>query len=78
MVREIVFDGRKLNQYQRGRISGMVYVLAGMPDNGYGWCTNDDGSVVIKLVKCTDEQYETIIKTIDKVYPEALVKESES
>lgn len=76
---KIYVDGNKTNDYIRGRISGMIYVLTGQPEMTYGWCTARGGVHLLTRVDVEAEQMEAIKNCINKVYPDAilLVKEVE-
>jgi hypothetical protein len=77
MTKKIVFDATKLNDYKKGRISGMCYIIAGMPEKTWGWCKRDSSNECLWFFEATDEQHQTAIETIEKVYPGVIIyKES--
>jgi hypothetical protein len=65
---EVVIDVNA-NEYIRGRISGITYVLTGMPEQTFGWRQREEGSDYDWFFVATQEQYQTIIDTIEKLYP---------
>ena len=58
---------KELNDYIQGRITGIIYVLIGMPDICWAWMRRRDGVEYMRF-ECTDEQYQTILNAIDKDY----------
>lgn len=60
----ILYPGRGLNDYIRGRIAGIIHVLIGMPEVPYGWVERRSSGIEYMLFECTDEQYQTIIDQI--------------
>lgn len=56
----------KLSEYILGRISAIVWVISGMPEREYAWDSWTDSEIY--HFKCTDEQFTTIVETIDKAY----------
>ena len=70
---EMLINGEPItNAYIRGRISGFVTVITGMPDKGYPWRTLDeDVTDVIMRYDATEEQSCLIKACIDKYYPDA-------
>lgn len=69
---EILIDGRSANEYIQGRISGIIHALTGMPDKGYPWRTLDHIEWTTRF-DATEEQYLTIQKELNKIYPKAFV-----
>ena len=63
-----LMNNGKLNDYIVGRISGIIHVLTGMPDKGYPLKVCDDTGDVNVQFDCTDEQYQRVIETIDRMY----------
>ena len=59
------------NDYIRGRISGFVTVLTGMPDMTYGWTTDKTTRDWLTKYTATEEQHEAIKACIEKYYPDA-------
>lgn len=59
------------NEYIRGRISGFVAVLTGMPDKGYPWMVDADERDWFMRYDATEEQHNTIVACIEKYYPNA-------
>lgn len=70
---KIVIDGLKTNEYMRGRISGMIYVLTGQAHRGYAWRKAPGDNHWIMQVLATDEQIVTISECIEKVYPDVIM-----
>lgn len=66
---EIVLDGSKLDEYKRGLISGIMYVLTGMPKKTYSWGLSKDGCLWYKTLECTSEQFTNVITAIEDVIP---------
>lgn len=73
-VYEIVFDGTKMNDYIRGRISGIMYMLVRKPDGSFPWGSRDGGDRWIVKTQCSQEVFEEIIKTIERVYWGVIIK----
>lgn len=59
------------NAYIRGRISGFVTVLTGMPDKGYAWKTWGDERDWLMRYDATEEQHKAVKTCIEKYYPDA-------
>ena len=75
MLYEIILNENKLNDYQIGRISGIVYVLSGMPEKGHPIKRHQgDGRCSMFFNGNADILYE-IQKTINKLYPGAFVED---
>lgn len=72
-IYEIVLDGAKLNDYQRGRISGMIYILTRKPDKGFPWRNNEIHDLWYITTLCSEEVFKEIVKTIEHVYPGVIV-----
>jgi hypothetical protein len=69
---EVLINGEPMtNEYIRGRISGFIAVLTGMPDKGYPWRTWEDGLGWTTRYDATEEQHEAIRACIEKYYPNA-------
>ena len=66
-----------LNDYIRGRISGIIYALSGMPEEGYGWMRDADNGNELLCFDCTEEQYTAITATINKLYGDLIEYEFE-
>lgn len=59
------------NEYIRGRISGIIHVLSGMPEKGYAWKTQEEELDWTIRYDATEEQHEAIKAYIEKYYPNA-------
>ena len=72
----IVVDGKKTTEYTRGRINGMIYVLSGMPAMSYGYTrrASDDHEHYITAFEGDEIMLQTIVKTINEVYSDAIVR----
>lgn len=73
-IYEIVLDGACLNDYMRGRISGMIYILTRKPDKGFPWRSNEIHDLWYFRTMCSEEVFKEIIETIDRVYRGAIVE----
>ena len=75
----LIIDGVATNDYIRGRISGMIDVLTGQPEIGYGWCMARGDVHWMTAFSANDEEYKSVIECVEKYYPNAilLVKEKE-
>lgn len=72
---EIVLDGKKTSDYIRGRISGIIYVLTRKPDKGFPWkCERTENRWTLTTV-CSEEVFNDIIETINRVYPGVIIEE---
>lgn len=69
MRRTVMLDSRKLNDYQKGRISGIIYALSGMPEKTYPWRMHKDSVYWIATFDGTDKQYCAVIDAIERAYP---------
>lgn len=67
-IYEITLDGNGLNDYMRGRISGMVYILTRKPDKGFPWRTREADDRWYITTQCSEEVFKEIVETIDRVY----------
>lgn len=70
------FDAEHLDEYQRGFISGIMYVLSGRPSSTQRWCKskdNDGHPIWIKDLDCTADQGLEIAKEIEKHFPKTLL-----
>ena len=75
MLYEITLNKKKLNEYQLGRINGMIHILTGQPEKGYALRENDD---ICKMVFETDaDGMFNIQDAINKVYPGVIVSEDD-
>ena len=61
------------NDYIRGRISGFITVLTGMPDMTYGWTTDKTTRDWLTKYIATEDQHKAIKACIEKYYPDAYV-----
>lgn len=73
MTRHIVYDAKKLNAYQRGRVSGIAFVLSGAPEKTLGWSEDERGIVLTQMLDCTDEQYKQIVSMVNRQYPGCVI-----
>ena len=69
---ELLINGNVVNDYILGRISGIIYVIAGMPEVAYAWRITEDHKNCTVKYDATEEQHKAIIECIDKNYPKAL------
>lgn len=69
MVNEIVLDGNKLNDYQHGRIMGMIWVLTGRPEKEYAIRHRSGSNEYIVKFESTEQQLFDVIDAINTVYP---------
>ena len=74
MLYEITLNESKLNEYQIGRISGIIYVLSGMPGKGYPFKRPRVGRCSMFFEGNPDILYE-IQKAINKLYPGVIVED---
>ena len=75
MQRYIILDESQLTPYKLGRISGIVYVIIGMPDTIHAWVKPEDSNQLALTFKCTEEQHKTAVEVIEKVYPGVIMYE---
>lgn len=73
-IYEIVLDGAILNDYMRGRISGMIYILTRKPDRGFPWRSNEIHDLWYITTQCSEETFNEIVETINRVYRGAIVE----
>lgn len=74
-----VFDSTKLDEYQRGFVSAIMYFITGKPNTTTRWeraCDEDFNNVLIKHLDCTVEQGWEITKEIEKLFPGVLIEVS--
>lgn len=74
MMHYVVLDGNKTSEYSRGRVSGIIYALTGMPKKGYAWRVTDDGCCWEHGFDCDIATRDTITQAINKLYPDAILK----
>lgn len=74
-IYEITLDGEQLNDYMRGRISGMIYILARKPDKSFAWSGKEYGNRWTIRTQCSKEVFDEIIETIEHVYPGVIIEE---
>lgn len=74
MLYEIILNENMLNEYQIGRISGIAYVLSGMPEKGYPFKRHQDGGRCSMFFEGNVEILYEVQKTIDKLYPGVMVE----
>ena len=70
------FDAELLDEYKRGFISGIMYILGGRPSITSYWCKtkDDDGQPLwIKELDCTVDQGLDIMNEINEHFPGALL-----
>ena len=67
-IYEIVLDGNSLNDYMRGRISGMAYILTRKPNKGFPWKSREAENQWIITTQCSEETFKEIVETINNVY----------
>lgn len=75
-MQRVPFNGEPTtNDYIRGRISGFITVLTGMPDMTYGYAWREWEKKPDYLTKyvATEEQHEAIMECIKKYYPKACI-----
>ena len=70
----ITLDRTKLNDYMRGRISGMIYILTRKPDRGFPWRSRETDNHWITTTLCSEETFKEIVETIEHAYPGAIVE----
>jgi hypothetical protein len=69
---EMLINGEPMtNDYIRGRISGFVTVLTGMPEKGYPWKVWEDAGDYLMRYDATEEEHAAIKACLDKYYPDA-------
>ena len=73
-IYEIGLNGTKLNDYQRGRISGMIYILTRKPDKGFPWKSNEIDNRWYVTTQCSEEVFKEIVETIEHVYPDVIIE----
>lgn len=66
---EILLNRFFMDEYIEGRISGVIYVLTGMPeDSGYTYI--EDGKDAMMQFDATEGQAKAVAECINKLYPE--------
>lgn len=73
-IYEIVIDAEKVNDYIRGRINGMVYILTRKPDMSWGWSSALAHNRWLTKTSCSEETFKEIIDTIEHVYPGVILE----
>lgn len=73
----IEVDLEKLNDFQKGRISGMIYCLTGMPEKMCAWYRKKDSQLRRIPYHGTVEQHLQVISEIEKNFPGILMRETE-
>ena len=70
---EMLVHGPAVNNYIMGRISGIIYVLSGMPEKEYVWKIESDGRDCLLIYEASEEQHLAITRCIHHRYPKAYV-----
>ena len=70
---EMLIEGMATSEYIRGRISGIIYALSGMPKKGYGWRVEADGRDWFLCFNATEDQKRSIVECIETLYPKAFM-----
>jgi hypothetical protein len=70
---EILVDGRRANDYIKGRISGIVDALTGMPEVRYCWKSVNDGIEWTLNFDATEEQRRSVMEALNKCHFDAFV-----
>ena len=70
---EMLLHGPAINDYIKGRIGGIIYALTGMPEKEYAFAESKDGLDVYMQFDATQEQCETVVNCINKIYNKAFV-----
>lgn len=70
IITTFVFDGW-LNEYQRGFISGLMYLLTGKPSDTFTWGRKVDGDQVrwYKTLEINTERALAVRDEIEKLFP---------
>ena len=76
MVYTITFDANKMDEYQRGLVSGVMYMATGMPEKTHSWARSHDKTLWFKDLECTEEQLIGIGKIVGKLLPGAILSVS--
>lgn len=74
-VYTVILNGERVNDYIRGRISGMAYVLTGMPERTYSWRKLENCNHWYMDIECTEVQYLAVVEVIENVYPGVILQE---
>lgn len=69
MKHAIAINTKMLNDYQIGRISGIVYCLSGMPEKEFGHTVDTSTDTRVIHYLCDEEQHKNIVDTIERKYP---------
>ena len=73
MLNMITLDGTKLNEFQQGKVSGIIWALTGMPEKSYAIKVSKDGSEVTMTFDCTDQQFFNVMDAINTAYPGVII-----
>ena len=73
-IYEIEINSRRMTDYVRGRINGMIYTILGKPDIDYGWSNALGRDRWLTKVECSRETLDEIIKTIGEEYGGILIE----
>lgn len=65
---KIFVDCRTANDYDRGRISGLIHVLTGMPKREYAWERNNNYDWT-KMFDAEKEQSWAVADCLNRMYP---------
>ena len=76
MLYEIILDENKLNEYQIGRVNGIIYVLSGMPEKRHPIKRYENIGRCRMFFESDEETLFNIRSTIDKLYPGAMIEEN--
>lgn len=74
-----VFTADCMDEYQRGFISGIMYLLTDKPSETYAWARGknaEDGTIWIKDLVCTTEQALAIHDEVERLFPGVIIEMS--
>lgn len=75
MIYEIALDKNMLNEYQLGRISGMIHILTGQPESGFPQKHDENRNVCLMMFETDSNGMFNIQDAINRVYPGVIVSE---
>jgi hypothetical protein len=72
-IYELKMDVSELNDFQKGRISGLIDALTGLPERLFVWERKKGSNETLIRIKCTSEQFTTVLAAIERFYPGKLI-----
>lgn len=77
MLYEVTLNKSKLNEYQIGKINGVIWALTGMNENTYPIWETADGTICKMRFDADKETMLKVEDAIDKLYPDVIIPDKD-